>query len=384
MFNFKNNSATCGGGGTVGSAGGKDAARCEEAKRQRCKASIIHVILNSFQDLLVRCEFSLKILRHYCTSALRIILKISGNLNVSDTAATLPPHSSSLPKGARGQKDIPSLEGRGSKGEGENLPSSGTMCHLLSHRGEWIKEILKRVQDDINISLKRTYSHINLFTYSPYKKAAFTLAEVLVTLGIIGVVSAMTVPTLMQNHQRKVYVTQLHKIYNQLQQAALQYTNDRNALNLTEAGINSEDAAANFVKTYFNVIQDCGTDQTPCFPSTGEYKKLSGATITTWYPKRHFVLADGTSLGTYYSLSNGAIVEFWVDTNGTKGPNIVGRDFFVMYMYNNGGLDDSAASIPMSKEQRETSFTNFCMSDSGSNYHGCFGKLLNDNWEMTY
>ena len=269
---------------------------------------------------------------------------------VLDAAATLPPHSSSLPKGARGQK--------------KNTLPWGRAAKKLS-------------------SLKRTYRP-NVLTSYRLKKSAFTLAEVLVTLGIIGVVSAMTVPTLMQNHQRKVYVTQLHKIYNQLQQAALQYTNDRNALNLTEAGINSEDAAANFVKTYFNVIQDCGTDQTPCFPSTGEYKKLSGATITTWYPKRHFVLADGTSLGTYYSLSNGAIVEFWVDTNGTKGPNIVGRDFFVMYMYNNGGLDDLAASIPMSKEQRETSFTNICMSDSGSNYHGCFGKLLNDNWEMTY
>ena len=52
-------------------------------------------------------------------------------------------------------------------------------------------------------------------------KPAFTLAEVLVTLGIIGVVSAMTVPSLMQNHQRKTYVTQLHKVYNELQQAAL-------------------------------------------------------------------------------------------------------------------------------------------------------------------
>lgn len=40
----------------------------------------------------------------------------------------------------------------------------------------------------------------------------FTLAEVLVTLGIIGVVSAMTVPTLMQNYQRQSYVTQLHKV----------------------------------------------------------------------------------------------------------------------------------------------------------------------------
>ncbi len=47
-------------------------------------------------------------------------------------------------------------------------------------------------------------------------KKGFTLAEVLVTLGIIGVVSALTVPTLMQNHQRKVFVTQLHKVYSEI------------------------------------------------------------------------------------------------------------------------------------------------------------------------
>ena len=62
-------------------------------------------------------------------------------------------------------------------------------------------------------------------------KFGFTLAEVLVTLGIIGVVSAMTVPTLMQNYQRKSYVTQLHKFYNELSQALVQYQTDRNALN---------------------------------------------------------------------------------------------------------------------------------------------------------
>ena len=39
------------------------------------------------------------------------------------------------------------------------------------------------------------------------KISAFTLAEVLVTLGIIGVVSAMTIPTLMQNHQKKTYAS---------------------------------------------------------------------------------------------------------------------------------------------------------------------------------
>ena len=45
------------------------------------------------------------------------------------------------------------------------------------------------------------------------KKAAFTLAEVLITLGIIGVVAALTLPTLIQNHQKQVYVTQLKKAY---------------------------------------------------------------------------------------------------------------------------------------------------------------------------
>ena len=65
--------------------------------------------------------------------------------------------------------------------------------------------------------------------------AAFTLAEVLVTLGIIGVVSAMTVPTLMQNYQRQSYVTQLHKVYNEMSQALLRYQTDKNAVNLREA-----------------------------------------------------------------------------------------------------------------------------------------------------
>ena len=75
-----------------------------------------------------------------------------------------------------------------------------------------VHKILKQVQDDINISLKRTYSHINLFTYSPYKKAAFTLAEVLVTLGIIGVVAALTIPALIADYKKIVYVNQLKKI----------------------------------------------------------------------------------------------------------------------------------------------------------------------------
>ncbi len=48
------------------------------------------------------------------------------------------------------------------------------------------------------------------------KKIGFTLAEVLITLGIIGVVAALTIPTLVNNYQKKTYVTGLQRAYAQL------------------------------------------------------------------------------------------------------------------------------------------------------------------------
>lgn len=53
-------------------------------------------------------------------------------------------------------------------------------------------------------------------------KRAFTLAEVLITLGIIGVVAAMTLPSLVGNYKKKQAVTQLQKVYTVLNQALRQ------------------------------------------------------------------------------------------------------------------------------------------------------------------
>lgn len=50
-------------------------------------------------------------------------------------------------------------------------------------------------------------------------KQAFTLAEVLITLGIIGVVAALTIPTLIGNYQKKEVATRLQKMYNTIQNA---------------------------------------------------------------------------------------------------------------------------------------------------------------------
>lgn len=66
------------------------------------------------------------------------------------------------------------------------------------------------VEMNQNSFIDKVYS---LFTsHFSLKKAAFTLAEVLITLGIIGVVAAMTMPSLIQNYQEKATVTKLKNV----------------------------------------------------------------------------------------------------------------------------------------------------------------------------
>ncbi len=208
----------------------------------------------------------------------------------------------------------------------------------------------------------------------------------------------MTVPSLMQNHQRKTYVTQLHKVYNELNQALLQYQTDRNAVNLSEAGLTTVNSLSEFFKKYFKIVQDCGDDQTPCFSDS--YKKIAGTDAAVTCAHNCMVLANGAAIGTANEFLSGQtiIAQIVVDINGQKGPNILGRDAFSLFLYKNGVIDDLTsadisddtnyewgfASAPLTKEQRDANFTFGCESSDGGRWHGCFGKILNDNWEMNY
>ena len=195
----------------------------------------------------------------------------------------------------------------------------------------------------------------------------------------------MTVPTLMQNHQRKTYVTQLHKVYNEFQQAAIQYMTDNNAINLKEAGLNDINAIDDFIKKYFKISQNCGANPEDCFAP--EYKKISGVVIgelSSSSNSRYYVLASGVSIA---AVVTNPVMELYVDTNGKKGPNIVGRDLFALMVYNNGVIDDICEDAPCTKEQRDTNYNSYCTienDDKAGWWWGCFGKILNDNWEMTY
>ena len=220
-------------------------------------------------------------------------------------------------------------------------------------------------------------------------RTGFTLAEVLVTLGIIGVVSAMTVPSLMQNYQRQSYVTQLHKVYNEAQQAAQMVLTDTNAINLQEAGLTTDEAIDAWVKKYFKVVKVCGNNVDDCFAS-GEYKRLNGTEMSGIFVggAHQYVLASGAAIYAAKSSSFSGNINFYVDINGKKGPNIIGRDVFATKIYSNGIMDDCACpeltSAPLTKEQRENSYEDHCLAGKEGCWWGCLGKIINDNWQMTY
>src|SRR5574344_1193156 len=68
-------------------------------------------------------------------------------------------------------------------------------------------------------------------------KCAFTLAEVLITLGIIGIVAALTLPSLIENHNKKVWVTALQKFYSTQQQGFQKMLVDEGAEKLEDTSV---------------------------------------------------------------------------------------------------------------------------------------------------
>ena len=293
------------------------------------------------------------------------------------------------------------------------------MCHLLQHRGEGIKKILKRVQDNINISLKRTYSHINLFTYSPYKKAAFTLAEVLVTLGIIGVVAALTIPALIADYKKIVYVNQLKKSVNVIENGFRLMMADDGADKLTDTclwGTFSDSIGAGaihtefigYMKKYFKVIDYNTID-------LKDYKFLNGNSPGV-NPRTNFILADGVyfMFGTVNKIPTSlseeeckkvkelggnfceyAIRLIYIDVNGSKLPNQFGRDLFQFELSNDGRLipeggKDAALFKSQVALQNNTKYWN--SSSSESNYrcnknsagYACAARIMENGWKMDY
>ncbi len=97
-----------------------------------------------------------------------------------------------------------------------------------------------------------------------YKKA-FTLAETLITLGIIGVVAAMTIPNLMQkNFERKAIATlkETQSIISQAIRMAEEEYGDVSGWDIKAANQETAEKIANNLKPFLKLASDCGVVDT--------------------------------------------------------------------------------------------------------------------------
>ncbi len=203
-------------------------------------------------------------------------------------------------------------------------------------------------------------------------KRAFTLAEVLITLGIIGVVTALTIPTLMANYKKSVAKNQFKKTYSTITNAFNQAVQELGEnIGCSEKNYSRSDRSEackelwnEFVKN-LNVVKYCETDayaqgcvpdySTDNFPFTSGCGGFSAAQIKAYQPAA--VLADGSIIFPYgwYKTFHPAI---GFDINGFKKPNTGGLDVFSLGISSKGGIPVLGAwhdgylsyCLPMSKE----------------------------------
>lgn len=166
------------------------------------------------------------------------------------------------------------------------------------------------------------YAYI-LYSYiikqGAFMEKGFTLAEVLVTLGIIGVVAALTMPALIANYKKSEYSARLKKFNSTMQQAILMYNTDSGEIPGTwgEPENNSEAIEEYWQKHFASYFQNVVKLE----KARNEY--------TSWRNGFIVYFGDGTKLG----LSKGGTIDLKYDVNSDKLPNKYGRDQYISFFY---------------------------------------------------
>jgi len=177
--------------------------------------------------------------------------------------------------------------------------------------------------------------------------SGFTLAEVLITLGIIGVVAAVTMPTLISKHNEKVMITRLSKMYsllgNAYERAVLENGEVPNWFSGEDMTENNK-IVSDILMKHLSVVKTCEDDRYNKCLSKLYY--LSGTNESHCQQKNNVgectsnVLNDGsiiTILG-----ANNSVKGSWIytDLNGKRGPNVFGKDVFRFMLTPRGILPD--------------------------------------------
>jgi len=219
----------------------------------------------------------------------------------------------------------------------------------------------------------------------------FTLTETLITLGIIGVVSAITIPTLVNNIQDKHFKALWKKAYSEISQA---YTNafTENPINHPLTGSDST-VKPYSQEIYYQIFSRLTDDY--CVVGSKQGKICSSN-----YNTRENVSPDCMSLnptevvnwcsyaggGGYAQLKSGTKIyaqsyiwhhpAFLVDVNGRKGPNIVGRDMFIVLFRGNKVIPGGSQGYEMKGCDKSVKSDNGWIPVPQKSGSGCGAKYL--------
>lgn len=211
------------------------------------------------------------------------------------------------------------------------------------------------------------------------KKMAFTLAEVLITLGIIGIVAEMTIPTLMNNVNTTTQRITFKKFYANLSQVflnedfqnSINYTSYDNFINSFSAyfkglkiGVSTSDFGINTILCYDNPSASCEIGW-----GRAAFQTLDGVVVT-------YLDYANWSIPTICSSADGKMKnlcgEFTIDINGGyKKPNMLGYDIYYIYVYKN--QDGKYMVAPIGAEGKYT-----CVSGSSdwTTSEGCGNAII--------
>lgn len=223
-------------------------------------------------------------------------------------------------------------------------------------------------------------------------KRAFTLAEVLITLGIIGIVAAMTIPTLITKIQKRKLESQLVVSYSVIQQAMKNAQGE--GADFQAAFTDYSDEAMQewfeeFIMKNLKVGSVC-YNTAGCWHKIGEAKDLTGNRnpwenvngwgsniITFTIAKGAWFDMDGHAPSmcneTFGINTNSECLVIYFDVNGDSKPNRVGKDIYVLVQTEKG-------LVPAGSDRTKAQVEQNCNSGNG---YWCLQKVKNDGWKIS-
>ena len=201
------------------------------------------------------------------------------------------------------------------------------------------------------------------------KNFGFTLAEVLITLAVIGIIAALTIPGLISSVEKSQYEAAFKKEYSVISRAYELYQANGNDM-ATDAfpGTDTGASALNQIAPYLNIIKNCGNQMgclhdLPIYNLDGSEEIADfGAAFNSW-GTASAILADGTMIvmkdndnhctgsPPHGTVTSGPLYQsvcgwMWLDVNGAKGPNTLGRDVFGIWLTKTGVYPEGSNGDP--------------------------------------